>query len=79
MRPLTACPSSVPCQGETPPTPHGKKSWVLQPSQVHWLNRLLEYLVTAFLGKDRTFVCKFLHHYRTFATTQQVLDQLFLR
>ncbi|XP_036900931.1 olfactory receptor 3A2-like [Sturnira hondurensis] len=66
-------------QGEKPPTLHGKKSCVLQTSQVHWLDRLLEYLVTAFLGKDRTFVSTFLHHYRTFATTQQVLDQLFLR
>lgn len=79
MLPLTACPSSAPHQGNKPPTLHGRKSCVLQTSQVHWLDRLLEYLVTAFLGKDHTFVSTFLHRYRTFATTQQVLDQLFLR
>ena len=79
MLPLTSCPSSIPRQGDKPSTPHGKKSCVLQTTQGHWLDRLLEYLVTTFLGKDHTFVSTFLHHYRTFATTQQVLDQLFLR
>ncbi|KAM7067082.1 ral guanine nucleotide dissociation stimulator-like [Molossus nigricans] len=48
-------------------------------SQVHRLDKLVEYLVPAFLGRDPSFVPTFLCNYRTFATTQQVLDKLFSR
>uniref|UniRef100_A0A9J7XSF0 Ral guanine nucleotide dissociation stimulator n=1 Tax=Cyprinus carpio carpio TaxID=630221 RepID=A0A9J7XSF0_CYPCA len=41
------------------------------------LERLVEYMVTAFRGNDSTYVTIFLCTYRTFATTKQVLDLLF--
>uniref|UniRef100_A0A8C1TI70 Ral guanine nucleotide dissociation stimulator n=1 Tax=Cyprinus carpio TaxID=7962 RepID=A0A8C1TI70_CYPCA len=40
------------------------------------LERLVEYMVTAFRGNDSTYVTIFLCTYRTFATTKQVLDLL---
>ncbi|XP_061836426.1 ral guanine nucleotide dissociation stimulator-like isoform X1 [Nerophis lumbriciformis] len=43
------------------------------------LERLVEYMVTAFRGKDSTYVTIFLCTYRSFATTKQVLDLLLNR
>ncbi|XP_077416717.1 ral guanine nucleotide dissociation stimulator-like isoform X1 [Vanacampus margaritifer] len=43
------------------------------------LERLVEYMVTAFKGKDSTYVTIFLCTYRSFATTKQVLDLLLNR
>uniref|UniRef100_A0A3P9KQ38 Ral guanine nucleotide dissociation stimulator n=1 Tax=Oryzias latipes TaxID=8090 RepID=A0A3P9KQ38_ORYLA len=43
------------------------------------LERLVEYMVSAFRGKDSTYVTIFLCTYRTFATTRQVLDLLLHR
>lgn len=43
------------------------------------LERLVEYMVTAFRGKDSTYVTIFLCTYRSFATTRQVLDLLLNR
>ncbi|KAL0150274.1 hypothetical protein M9458_054382 [Cirrhinus mrigala] len=43
------------------------------------LERLVEYMVTAFRGNDSTYVTIFLCTYRTFATTKQVLDLLLNR
>lgn len=43
------------------------------------LERLVEYMVTAFRGKDSTYVTIFLCTYRSFATTKQVLDLLLHR
>uniref|UniRef100_A0A803TLY5 Ral guanine nucleotide dissociation stimulator n=1 Tax=Anolis carolinensis TaxID=28377 RepID=A0A803TLY5_ANOCA len=40
------------------------------------LERLVEYLVSAFKGNDSTYVTIFLCTYRAFATTKQVLDLL---
>uniref|UniRef100_A0A672Z2G9 N-terminal Ras-GEF domain-containing protein n=1 Tax=Sphaeramia orbicularis TaxID=375764 RepID=A0A672Z2G9_9TELE len=42
------------------------------------LERLVEYMVSAFRGKDSTYVTIFLCTYRSFATTRQVLDLLVL-
>lgn len=43
------------------------------------LERLVEYMVLAFRGKDSTYVTIFLCTYRSFATTKQVLDLLLNR
>ncbi|XP_019725045.1 ral guanine nucleotide dissociation stimulator-like isoform X4 [Hippocampus comes] len=43
------------------------------------LERLVEYMVTAFKGKDSTYVTIFLCTYRSFATAKQVLDLLLNR
>uniref|UniRef100_A0AAX7ST86 Ral guanine nucleotide dissociation stimulator n=1 Tax=Astatotilapia calliptera TaxID=8154 RepID=A0AAX7ST86_ASTCA len=43
------------------------------------LERLVEYMVSAFKGKDSTYVTIFLCTYRSFATTKQVLDLLLNR
>lgn len=43
------------------------------------LERLVEYMVSAFRGKDSTYVTIFLCTYRSFATTRQVLDLLLNR
>ncbi|XP_030272856.1 ral guanine nucleotide dissociation stimulator-like isoform X4 [Sparus aurata] len=43
------------------------------------LERLVEYMVSAFRGKDSTYVTIFLCTYRSFATTKQVLDLLLHR
>ncbi|XP_041643452.1 ral guanine nucleotide dissociation stimulator-like isoform X4 [Cheilinus undulatus] len=43
------------------------------------LERLVEYMVSAFKGKDSTYVTIFLCTYRSFATTKQVLDLLLHR
>uniref|UniRef100_A0A8D2PW17 GNDS protein n=1 Tax=Zosterops lateralis melanops TaxID=1220523 RepID=A0A8D2PW17_ZOSLA len=43
------------------------------------LEKLVEYLVSAFKGNDSTYVTIFLCTYRAFATTKQVLDLLFLQ
>ncbi|XP_036068742.1 ral guanine nucleotide dissociation stimulator isoform X2 [Oryzias melastigma] len=43
------------------------------------LERLVEYMLSAFRGKDSTYVTIFLCTYRTFATTRQVLDLLLHR
>ncbi|XP_060613094.1 ral guanine nucleotide dissociation stimulator isoform X1 [Anolis sagrei] len=43
------------------------------------LERLVEYLVSAFKGNDSTYVTIFLCTYRAFATTKQVLDLLLHR
>ncbi|XP_055742506.1 ral guanine nucleotide dissociation stimulator-like isoform X1 [Salvelinus fontinalis] len=43
------------------------------------LERLVEYMVSAFRGKDSTYVTIFLCTYRSFATTQQVLGLLLNR
>ncbi|XP_015989418.2 ral guanine nucleotide dissociation stimulator isoform X3 [Rousettus aegyptiacus] len=43
------------------------------------LERLVEHLVPAFQGSDLSYVTVFLCTYRTFTTTQQVLDLLFKR
>ncbi|XP_049629954.1 ral guanine nucleotide dissociation stimulator isoform X3 [Suncus etruscus] len=43
------------------------------------LERLVEHLVPAFQGSDLSYVTIFLCTYRTFTTTQQVLDLLFKR
>uniref|UniRef100_A0A8D3DE15 Ral guanine nucleotide dissociation stimulator n=1 Tax=Scophthalmus maximus TaxID=52904 RepID=A0A8D3DE15_SCOMX len=40
------------------------------------LERLVEYMVSAFRGKDSTYVTIFLCTYRSFASTRQVLDLL---
>uniref|UniRef100_A0A8C9Z844 Ral guanine nucleotide dissociation stimulator n=1 Tax=Sander lucioperca TaxID=283035 RepID=A0A8C9Z844_SANLU len=40
------------------------------------LERLVEYMVSAFRGKDSTYVTIFLCTYRSFASTKQVLDLL---
>uniref|UniRef100_A0A8C2KTH2 Ral guanine nucleotide dissociation stimulator n=1 Tax=Cyprinus carpio TaxID=7962 RepID=A0A8C2KTH2_CYPCA len=42
------------------------------------LEKLVEYMVSAFKGKDYTYVTIFLCTYRAFATTKQVLDLLLL-
>ncbi|XP_051807223.1 ral guanine nucleotide dissociation stimulator isoform X4 [Acanthochromis polyacanthus] len=43
------------------------------------LERLVEYMVSAFRGKDSTYVTIFLCTYRSFASTKQVLDLLLNR
>lgn len=43
------------------------------------LERLVEYMVSSFRGKDSTYVTIFLCTYRSFATTRQVLDLLLNR
>ncbi|XP_036607417.1 ral guanine nucleotide dissociation stimulator isoform X4 [Trichosurus vulpecula] len=43
------------------------------------LEKLVEYLVSAFRGNDSTYVTIFLCTYRAFATTKQVLDLLLTR
>ncbi|XP_041915495.1 ral guanine nucleotide dissociation stimulator isoform X1 [Alosa sapidissima] len=43
------------------------------------LEKLVEYMVTAFRGNDSTYVTIFLCTYRSFATTRQVLDLLLNR
>ncbi|XP_066502006.1 LOW QUALITY PROTEIN: ral guanine nucleotide dissociation stimulator-like [Hoplias malabaricus] len=43
------------------------------------LERLVEYMVSAFRGNDSTYVTIFLCTYRSFATTKQVLDLLLNR
>ncbi|XP_034728771.1 ral guanine nucleotide dissociation stimulator-like isoform X4 [Etheostoma cragini] len=43
------------------------------------LERLVEYMVSAFRGKDSTYVTIFLCTYRSFASTKQVLDLLLHR
>uniref|UniRef100_A0A8C1LLR0 Ral guanine nucleotide dissociation stimulator n=1 Tax=Cyprinus carpio TaxID=7962 RepID=A0A8C1LLR0_CYPCA len=43
------------------------------------LEKLVEYMVSAFRGKDYTYVTIFLCTYRAFATTKQVLDLLLNR
>uniref|UniRef100_A0A665WRW6 Ral guanine nucleotide dissociation stimulator n=1 Tax=Echeneis naucrates TaxID=173247 RepID=A0A665WRW6_ECHNA len=43
------------------------------------LERLVEYMVSAFRGKDSTYITIFLCTYRSFATTKQVLDLLLNR
>uniref|UniRef100_A0A8C5G4W4 Ral guanine nucleotide dissociation stimulator-like n=1 Tax=Gouania willdenowi TaxID=441366 RepID=A0A8C5G4W4_GOUWI len=43
------------------------------------LERLVEYMVSAFRGKDSTYVTIFLCTYRSFTTTRQVLDLLLNR
>uniref|UniRef100_A0A8C1UFJ5 Ral guanine nucleotide dissociation stimulator n=1 Tax=Cyprinus carpio TaxID=7962 RepID=A0A8C1UFJ5_CYPCA len=43
------------------------------------LEKLVEYMVSAFKGKDYTYVTIFLCTYRAFATTKQVLDLLILK
>lgn len=43
------------------------------------LERLVEYMVSSFRGKDSTYVTIFLCTYRSFATTKQVLDLLLNR
>ncbi|KAL0979551.1 hypothetical protein UPYG_G00186460 [Umbra pygmaea] len=43
------------------------------------LERLVEYMVTAFSGNDSTYVTIFLCTYRSFASTKQVLDLLLNR
>lgn len=43
------------------------------------LEKLVEYLVSAFKGNDSTYVTIFLCTYRAFATTKQVLDLLLNR
>ena len=43
------------------------------------LERLVEYMVTAFRGNDSTYVTIFLCTYRSFATARQVLDLLLNR
>ncbi|XP_019493556.1 PREDICTED: ral guanine nucleotide dissociation stimulator-like [Hipposideros armiger] len=55
------------------------KPCMMWTARAHRLDRLVEQLVPAFLGGDPTFVPTFLGSYRTFATTQQVLDTLFTR
>ncbi|XP_014396125.1 PREDICTED: ral guanine nucleotide dissociation stimulator-like [Myotis brandtii] len=52
---------------------------MVQTARAHRLDKLVEHLVPAFLGRDPTFVPTFLWNYRTFATTQQVLDLLLTR
>ena len=48
-------------------------------AQAGKLEKLVEHVVSAFLGSDPTYVPMFLCMYRAFATTQQVLDLLFKR
>lgn len=55
------------------------KSCTVQSVQARRLDKLVAQLVPAFLGGDTTFIPSFLGSYRTFATTQQVLDLLFTR
>lgn len=43
------------------------------------LEKLVEYMVSAYKGKDYTYVTIFLCTYRAFATTKQVLDLLLNR
>ncbi|XP_028850962.1 ral guanine nucleotide dissociation stimulator isoform X2 [Denticeps clupeoides] len=43
------------------------------------LEKLVEYMVSAFKGKDSTYITIFLCTYRSFATTKQVLDLLLNR
>ena len=43
------------------------------------LEKLVEYMLTAFRGKDSTYVTIFLCTYRAFASTKQVLDLLLHR
>lgn len=55
------------------------KPCMVQTSPAQQLDKLVKHLVPAILGRDPTFVPIFLGTYRTFATTQQVLDLLFSR
>ena len=43
------------------------------------LKQRVEHLVPAFLGRDRKYVSTFMGTYTAFATTQQVLELLFMR
>ncbi|ELK36260.1 Ral guanine nucleotide dissociation stimulator [Myotis davidii] len=66
-------------QGQTASTGNTDKLCMAPTARAHWLAKLVEYLVPAFLGRDPTFVPTFLWNYRAFATTQQVLDLLLTR
>ncbi|XP_014316606.1 ral guanine nucleotide dissociation stimulator-like [Myotis lucifugus] len=66
-------------KGQTASTGNTNKLCMVQTARAHWLDKLVEHLVPAFLGRDPTFVPTFLRNYRTFATTRQVLDLLLTR
>ena len=78
---LTLCPSCVLPQGmNISPMPDNENreegtiegGWML-------LEQRVEHLVPAFLGRDPSYLFTFLSTYRAFATTEQVLDILFMR
>lgn len=52
---------------------------VVRTTPARQLEKLVDQLVRSCLGRDPAFVPTFLGSYRTFATTQQVLDVLFAR
>lgn len=52
---------------------------MVRTTQARQLEKLVDQLVRSCLGRDPAFVPTFLGSYRTFATTQQVLDILFAR
>ncbi|XP_014316611.2 ral guanine nucleotide dissociation stimulator-like [Myotis lucifugus] len=66
-------------KGQTASTGSTNKLCMVQTARAHRLDKLVEHLVPAFLGRDPTFVPTFLRNYRTFATTRQVLDLLLTR
>lgn len=77
---LTARPSSIPhSPGGNASNMRKNKACVVRTLQARQLDKLVDQLVHSFLGRDPTFVPTFLGSYRTFATTQQVLDILFTR
>ncbi|XP_044908091.1 ral guanine nucleotide dissociation stimulator-like isoform X2 [Felis catus] len=62
----------------TAATPPGHEEWT---NEGGWmlLEQRVEHLVPAFLGGDPSYLFTFLSTYRAFATTQQVLEILFMR
>ncbi|XP_049726655.1 ral guanine nucleotide dissociation stimulator-like [Elephas maximus indicus] len=55
------------------------EAWVMKTFKAGSLEKLVEHLVLAFLKGNFSYIRIFLGTYRTYATTQQVLDQLLQR
>ncbi|XP_044907395.1 uncharacterized protein LOC123383565 isoform X3 [Felis catus] len=62
----------------TAATPPGQEEWTIDGGWM-LLEQRVEHLVPAFLGGDPSYLFTFLSTYRAFATTQQVLEILFMR
>ncbi|XP_064135197.1 ral guanine nucleotide dissociation stimulator-like [Loxodonta africana] len=55
------------------------EAWVMKTFKAGSLQKLVELLVPAYIKGDISYIKIFLGAYRTYATTQQVLDQLLRR
>ncbi|XP_023410579.1 ral guanine nucleotide dissociation stimulator-like [Loxodonta africana] len=77
--PVTICPSSVPPKCICGSDQALDEAWVLKTVKAGSLEKLVEHLVPAFLKGDFSYIKIFLGTYRSYATAQQVLDQLFQR